>query len=332
MTFKSPKFLASIALLVFVGAVFTLKVTVSFRPGNASAYDEPSCTDGVSRCGTFGAAQVGTVSCSINGRAENGWTATCDTGDNITLAGGPGQQEWLVYSKSGSAVVPSTHSGDSNYNGGPIFPGSQVFVTWGANQAGSVSIGNVSDSNDPCSPYAIGKSSCNGFSGRSVTGLASPGDRLNMTVTMLHSDNNMSSGCNPGSSCGQWASGTASAEIENATYCYSSNNSQSPWIDPNNTTLGRRNYVATSQGVCSPDNLPAASSLKIPALSAKWSDNNSTSKTISVTPGQTYTIPLKFWNSGEAGSIVHVLRCDATKTGNVSLDIPNCLPTDLTGQ
>ncbi len=322
MKLKSLKFVGLIGLLAIVGAV-AFTINVSFKPIKVAAYSQPTCSDGASSCGSFGAVIIGTVSCSINGRANDGWTATCNTADGTTVVGGIGQQEWLAFTKSGSLTVPATYTGDANYNGGSIFPNSSVSVTWGANQSGSVSLGTLSDSNDPCSPYAIGKNGCNGFSGRTATGTASPGDTLNMTVTMLHADNNMNSTCTVGGNCGQWGAGSAFAEVDNATYCYkSTSSSNTNYIVPGDPTSGKRNYVATAQGVCTPNNVSAA----VPKLSAKFADGttnlsidtNSSYCTLNSDGSHTCTIPFTFWNSGQSGSLVNVTGCNTSFSGGLS--------------
>lgn len=309
MKFKSLKFLGSLVIvliLIIGGAVLSFKINISLRPNTASAYLQPTCSDGATYCGAFGGYTVsGSISCSINGRMNNGWTATCNTGDSTTVIGGPGQQEWLVLSKSGSVTIPSTAPGDSNYNSTTVFPNTPVYILWGAHHAGTVNLGTASDSYDPCSPYAIGKPGCDGFSNRlSSAGTGNPGDVLRMTVTALHADNNMNSTCTPGSDCGQWGAGTASASLDGLTFCYNSSSaSNTNYIIPGNPSSGKRNYVATSQGVCTPNNLPV---VKIPALSAKWNANNLTSYTITATPGTRIVVPFTFWNSGQSGSTVTV--------------------------
>ncbi|HUD44223.1 MAG TPA: hypothetical protein VMR41_01640, partial [Patescibacteria group bacterium] len=331
MKYKSLKFLFVVALLAIVGAVVSFKVNISLKPNTALA-SGPTCSDGAATCGSFGGYMVpGSISCSINGRMNNGQTATCNTADGTTVIGGPGQQEWLVLNKTGSVVVPSTlPAPDANYNSTTVFSNTAINIDWGANQAGTVHIGTAYDSYDPCSPYAIGKIGCNGFSGEiSPNGTANPGDVLSMTVTALHADNNMNSTCTPGTNCGQWGAGTASVALSDITYCFkSSSPSNNNYIIPGNSSSGKRNYVTTADGVCTPNNVPVA----VPTLTAHWNSGTSTTTTDNVTVGQPYTGNFVFSNSGQAGSSVTVTGCDVIKSDSTfNTSFPPCSGTYSAG-
>lgn len=76
-----------------------------------------------------------------------------------------------------------------------------------------------------------------------------------------------------------------------------------------------------------------------PALSAKWTENNLTSKTINTaspecTPGpngsKNCTVPLNFWNSGQSGSSVNVELCNYPTPVGVSVNSVWCPPITLT--
>jgi hypothetical protein len=345
---KSLKVFGLIIALIIVGGLASFQVNVSFKPNTASA-TSVTCSDGASSCGTFDDLPLGNVFCNIHAKMNQPFTVTCNTADNTTVVGGPGQQAYGVLSKSGSVVVPSTYTDSTGYyNGGAITPNSSVSVSWGASHAGSVSIGTVSDTYDPCSPFAIGKKGnpgsngtfnmsggqalvCDGFSNRTDTGTVSPGDALNMTVTLLGANNNMNSSCDPTQGGCDYGSGVASASITNLTYCYKSTSSgNTNYIVPGDPTSGKRNYVPdpNNPGTCMPNNLPAA----VPALSAKWNANGLTHYTAALTPGQkTITIPFTFWNSGQPESIANVTGCTAIPSNGVSVvGLPSCPPTTLT--
>ena len=49
-----------------------------------------------------------------------------------------------------------------------------------------------------------------------------------------------------------------------------------------------------------------------PALSAKWTDTGTDTQNKTVTPGQSYTIPFNYWNSGQSGSEVTNITCTPT--------------------
>jgi len=56
-----------------------------------------------------------------------------------------------------------------------------------------------------------------------------------------------------------------------------------------------------------------------PAISAKWTENNTTTIIKDVTPGETITVPFEYWNSGDNGSAVNVTECDGqVVSGSVS--------------
>lgn len=67
-----------------------------------------------------------------------------------------------------------------------------------------------------------------------------------------------------------------------------------------------------------------------PALSAKWTENNSPTLTKTVTPGQSI-IPFNYWNSGASGSVLNVTGCYPTViSGNIpyqNITVTNCSGT-----
>jgi len=260
--------------LGFAVLMFAAVAVVAFQGGfiKTAHAAVATCSDGLTSCGVVAPWNPpGMVStCSIYGNGNYGGQI-CDTNvPGLTYSSGNAQSGSWTTQNDVQGVVPGTYS-ESGYNEG-FFGGQGQIEFYNVDDDGSVQILNQSGAityqysyfSCSCSLSTGNDVAGSGCGGQNQAGLphfdtvtVNPGDKIDLKVV---------NACKSNGNYAVWGDGKADITGLTGTYCYSSSNSNSPYIDPNNPGLGRRDYRPTAAGVCTWDNQPAPPQNPQPAL------------------------------------------------------------------
>jgi hypothetical protein len=278
-----------IFLLLIVPALFlSLSQSVSATTG-------PIMCNGTF-CGNVGLANSSTSVCTITGKANVGGQ-TCYTNDSVT--GVSDSNNAMTFTKQ-QGYIPTTYNTTDIYSDYHIFPNSPVSLTFDTvDDNGGASVGSASYNyngcpcgiNDVSDPTTSNKTLNCGSAARSAgsaTGLASPGDQINLTVINACKPNDNMNSTN---SSGAYGGGSAHAQIE-VTSCY--NSTYYTWqVDHGYFPESSRgkSYTPTAPGVCTFNGTGGGT----PKLTASLS---STDITLSSTSIPSVSDTINYSNSG----------------------------------